>query len=55
VYRRIIERMGPAQAERQLGLRINVDRVPTRPELLEAARTWRLAGVHYTLPPSGEG
>jgi hypothetical protein len=55
VYRRIIERMGPAQAERQLGLRINVDRVPTRPELLEAARTWRLAVVHYTLPPSGEG
>lgn len=48
VYRRIIERMGHARAGRQLGLRINVDRMPTIAELRDAVVADGLAVVRYT-------
>jgi hypothetical protein len=36
VYERLIDELGIKQARRRLGLRFNVDRVPTRSELQEA-------------------
>ncbi len=36
VYARLIDEVGPAKAARQLGVRIDVDRAPTRDELVEA-------------------
>jgi hypothetical protein len=48
VYRRLIERMGHDRAGRQLGLRINVDRMPTSAELRDAVVANGLAVVHYT-------
>jgi hypothetical protein len=36
VYMRLIDELGIKQARRRLGLRFNVDRVPTRSELQEA-------------------
>jgi hypothetical protein len=38
VYRDLIAELGPQAAQRRLGLRINVDRVPTEEELAEAVR-----------------
>ena len=38
VYMRLIDELGIKQARRRLGLRINVNRVPTRSELQEAIK-----------------
>ena len=49
VYRGLIEQVGHERAGRRMGIRINVDRVPTREELVEAARRDRLSLVYLTL------
>lgn len=49
VYRRLIEGIGHGKAGRQMGIRINVDRVPTLEELEEAVRRDNLAFIHLTL------
>lgn len=49
VYRRLIEHYGLAQAGRRLGIRISVDRMPTREELEQAVRNSGLAVVRLTL------
>jgi hypothetical protein len=36
IYERLISKLGPRQARRRLGMRINVDQAPTRNELPEA-------------------
>jgi hypothetical protein len=38
VYERLIGELGPSRAERRLGLRINLDRAPTRGELRDAVQ-----------------
>ena len=48
VYATLVERIGPARAGRQLGIRINVDRAPTLAELEDAARRSGLSVVRYT-------
>ena len=45
VYAALIEEVGPRQASRRLGVRVNLDRVPTHAELVEAARRDHLALV----------
>lgn len=49
VYRELISAVGPKKAGRQMGIRINVDRVPTVDELEEAVRRDGLAVIHLTL------
>ncbi|MCA1781430.1 MAG: nitroreductase/quinone reductase family protein [Dermatophilaceae bacterium] len=49
VYRELIEEIGPDKAGRQMGIRINVDRVPTLEELEEAVRRDNLAVIHLNL------
>jgi hypothetical protein len=46
VYRDLIEEAGVARAQRRLGIRINVDRVPTQEELEEAAGRHGLSIVY---------
>lgn len=46
-YATLIERLGHDRAGRRLGVRINVDRVPTREELADAARRSGLSVVCY--------
>jgi hypothetical protein len=49
VYRDLIEQVGVARAQRRLGIRINVDRVPTQEELVEAAGRHGLSIVYLDL------
>jgi hypothetical protein len=49
VYRELIAEIGHDKAGRQMGLRINVDRVPTLEELEEAVRRDTLAVIHLIL------
>ena len=46
VYRALIAEQGYAKAGRRMGIRINVDRVPTHEELVEAARRDGLSLVY---------
>ena len=46
VYRALIAEQGHAKAGRRMGIRINVDRVPTHEELVEAARREGLSLVY---------
>ncbi|MDC7122768.1 nitroreductase/quinone reductase family protein [Cellulomonas fimi] len=45
VYARLIDEVGPRRAVRQLGVRVNVGRTPTRDELVEAVVRDHLAVV----------
>lgn len=49
VYRGLIEEIGPDKAKRQMGIRINVDRMPTLEELEEAVRRESLTVIHLGL------
>jgi hypothetical protein len=49
VYQRLIEKHGLAEARRRLGIRINVDRVPTHEELVGAVQRDHLSVVHLLL------
>lgn len=49
VYRSLIGRVGIKNAPRQLGIRINVDRVPTHDELVAAAEREGLSILYLTL------
>lgn len=46
-YAALIKRYGYDKAGRRLGVRINVDRVPSHEELAEAARRYGLSAVTY--------
>lgn len=46
VYERLIGEFGVAKAGQRLGIRINVDRVPTHEELVEAAQREHLSVLH---------
>lgn len=48
-YRQLIDQLGLAQAGRRLGIRINVGRVPTDDELVDASRREHLCVVHLRL------
>lgn len=48
VYRALIAATGPGKAGRRMGIRINVDRVPTHQELADAARREGLSLVYLT-------
>jgi len=48
VYGARIAELGYAKAGRRMGIRINVDRLPTHEELVEAARRDRLSVVYLT-------
>lgn len=48
-YRQLIDQLGLAQAGRRLGIRINVGRVPTDDELVDASRREHLGVVHLRL------
>ncbi|MBQ1074633.1 nitroreductase family deazaflavin-dependent oxidoreductase [Micromonospora sp. C31] len=50
VYRDLIRQAGYAKAGRRMGIRINVDRVPTHEELVEAAAREKLALVYLDVP-----
>lgn len=50
IYREIIEQIGHEKAGRRLGIRINVDRVPTLDELADAVRRSGLSVVFFDLP-----
>jgi hypothetical protein len=50
VYRELIAGLGVQQAQRRLGIRINVDREPTVDELTDAVRRSGLAMVRIELP-----
>ncbi len=50
VYGRLIDELGVDTAGRRLGIRITVDRAPTREELVEAAKREHLSVVHLDLP-----
>ncbi len=49
VYGARIADVGHAKAGRRMGIRINVDRMPTHEELVEAARRDRLSVIYLTL------
>lgn len=49
VYQRLIGEVGLDQAGRRLGIRINLDRVPTLEELVDAARRAHLSVLHLEL------
>ena len=49
VYGARIADLGYAKAGRRMGIRINVDRMPTHDELVEAARRERLSVIYFTL------
>ena len=44
-YQRLIDEVGVANAARRLGIRVNVDRAPTRDELVDAVRREHLSVV----------
>ncbi|KOX23333.1 MULTISPECIES: nitroreductase/quinone reductase family protein [unclassified Streptomyces] len=48
VYRGLITELGPAKAQRRLGIRINVDRVPSYDEIREAVTASGLSMIHVT-------
>ena len=48
VYRALIAASDPRKAGRRMGIRINVDRVPTHDELVEAAQREGLSLVYLT-------
>ena len=48
---RVIERIGWTAAQRQLGLKINVGRTPSLPELESAVREFNLASLTLTAHP----
>lgn len=45
-YERLIHEIGLGQASRRLGIRINIERAPTRDELADAARREHLSVIH---------
>jgi hypothetical protein len=49
VYRELIEDLGYRKAQRQLGLKVNVERAPTREELEDLVRREGLAAIHLDL------
>lgn len=49
VYQSLISEQGYAKAGRRMGIRINVDRVPTHEELVEAARRDSLSLIYLTV------
>lgn len=49
VYQRLIEEQGLAKAGRRLGIKINVERVPTHEELVEAVQREHLSVLHLAL------
>ena len=49
VYQALISEQGYAKAGRRMGIRINVDRVPTQEELVEAARRDGLSLIYLTV------
>ena len=49
VYQALISEQGHAKAGRRMGIRINVDRVPTREELVDAARRDGLSLIYLQL------
>ena len=49
VYGARIAELGLAKAGRRMGIRINVDRMPTHQELVQAARRDRLSVIYLTL------
>lgn len=49
VYRELIEHLGYRKAQRQLGIKVNVDRPPTRAELEDLVRREGLAVIHLDL------
>jgi hypothetical protein len=51
-YHDKIDELGPQQAQRRLGIRINVDRVPTHEELASAIRRSGLSIVQIELDPA---
>ena len=53
VYGARILELGYAKAGRRMGIRINVDRLPTHEELVEAARRDQLSVVYLTLTGDG--
>ena len=52
VYRTLIGRIGPSKAQRQLGLRVNIDRVPTHDELARAAEREGLSVLEVEVDPA---
>lgn len=49
VYRRLIDAEGHARAGRRMGIRINVSRAPSLPELADAARRDGLSAIYLDL------
>ena len=49
VFRALISEQGYAKAGRRMGIRINVDRVPTHEELVDAARRDNLSLIYLTV------
>ncbi|MEP7034470.1 MAG: nitroreductase/quinone reductase family protein [Actinomycetota bacterium] len=54
VYGARIADLGYAKAGRRMGIRINVDRMPTHDELVEAARRDGLSVIHLTVNAGSE-
>lgn len=54
-YQRRAEELGIKAATRQLGMRINLDRLPTRREWVEALRRERMSMVEITLGNTSRG
>ena len=54
VYERMIRDLGPDQARRRLGIRINVPRVPTLAELEDAVRREHLSLIHLDVAQPSE-
>jgi hypothetical protein len=57
VYERLFQALGWRAAQRRLGLRVNVDRAPTRSELAEAVQASGLSLVRLEglLEPEARG
>jgi hypothetical protein len=53
VYERLVGELGVRQAERRLGIRINLDRAPTLDELRDAVQRSKLSIVQIQIPTSG--
>lgn len=54
VYGALIEQVGPDKAGRRMGIRINVDRLPTHAELVDAARRDGLSLVYLDVPGAAQ-
>lgn len=52
VYQDMIAALGVKQAQRRLGIRVNVDRAPTREELVDAIQRSGLSIVRLDLDPA---